>query len=185
MVFHQVKLVNKLIMLFLLCALPLTARAQRTTCGGGMVSLEGFYPLGAGLSYGQYLPSSYWEAGVNALWRNHDINDEYKMQYMPLCAFGNWLYRIVGTRSRSINLYAGAGVFLGWEFYDPCKTLPDFISGAISDGTFLYGISAKIQLQAFLSRRFSVLLSGLAPINFSSPCKWIQPCASLGLRLDL
>lgn len=185
MVFHKLKLVNRLIWFVLLCAMPISARAQRTTCGGGMVSLEGFYPLGAGLSYGQYLPSSFWEAGLSALWRNYDINSEYKMQYMPLCVYGNWLYRIAATRSRSFNLYAGTGVFLGWEFYDPRKTLPAFISGTISDGTFLYGINAKLQMEIFLSRRFAVLLSGIAPINFSSPCAWIQPCVSFGLRLDL
>lgn len=185
MVFHQVNLFKKLIVLFILCASPLMARAQRTTSGGGMIGLEGFYPLGAGLSYGQYLPSSFWEAGVNALLRDCALNDGQNMQYMPLCAFGNWLYRIAGTRSRSINLYAGAGAFLGWEFCDPCRTLPDFISDTNPDGTFLYGISAKIQLQAFLSRSFSVLLSGVAPINFTSPYNRIQPCASLGLRLDL
>lgn len=185
MFFHKVKLVNRLITLFLLCVLPITARAQRTTCGGGMVSLEGFYPLGGGLSYGQYLPSSLWEVGVNGLWRDYAINDEHKMQYLPVCAYGNWMYRIAATRTRSFNLYAGMGAFLGWEFYDPGKTLPESISEELSKGTFLYGINPKIQMQIFPSKRFSVLLSGIAPINFSSPCSWIQPCVSLGLRLDL
>lgn len=185
MFLHKGEIVIMVIVLSLLCALPQPAQAQRTTCGGGMVSLEGFYPLGAGLSYGQYLPSSYWEAGVNALWRSHDINDESKMQYMPLSVYGEWLYRVVGTRSRSLNLYAGAGVFLGWEFYDPFTSLPDHLSSNLPAGTFLYGIRAQAQLQIFLSRSFSILLSGKAPINFSSPCTWIQPCVCFGLRLDL
>lgn len=186
MFLHKANLVNRLIVLFVtLCGMSLPANAQRTTSGGGMVSLEGFYPLGAGLSYGQYLSSSFWEVGVSALWRDYAINDEYTMQYMPTTAYGNWLYRIAATRSRSLNIYAGAGAFLGWEFYDPRKALPVFISGEISDGTFLYGINAKIQLEAFLTRRFAILLSGNVPINFSSPCTWIQPHASFGLRLDL
>lgn len=180
---------KELIKMFVACAaficLAFTASAQRTTAGRGMLSAEAQYPCGASLSYGQYLHSSIWEAGARVQWRNYVINSEYTMPYMPLCAFADWMYRIVGTRSRVFNMYAGAGVFLGWEFYDPGKTLPDFISSSLSSGTFLYGVEAKLQMEVFVSKRLALLFSGVAPFNFSSPCSWIQAYGSLGIRLDL
>ena len=172
-------------MLFAFASLSFWAAAQRTTAGQGMLSLDGGYPCAASLSYGQYLPSSLWEAGAFAQYRSYYINSEYSMPYYPVGVFGNWMYRIISTRSRVFNVYAGAGVFLGWEFYDPEKTLPDFISSSLIDGAFLYGVNPKIQAEVFFTRRIAVILSGNAPINFTSSCAWIQPCGSIGFRLDL
>ena len=161
------------------------AAAQRTTAGQGMLSIEGGYPCAVGLSWGQYLPSSMWEAGAFAQYRTYHVSPEYSMPYYPAALYGDWMYRVAATRSRAFNLYAGAGVFLGWEFYDPQKTLPDFISSSLSEGAFLYGVNPKIQAELFFTRRMAVILSGSAPINFTSSCAWIQPYGSFGLRLDL
>lgn len=185
MFFHSCKLVNRLVICAALCLMPAAASAQRTVSGQGMVSLDGAWPHGASLCYGQYLPSSFWEAGAFAQWRSTAVNDSYTMPYMPVGVFGNWMYRLVGTRSRVFNLYTGAGVFLGWEFYDPGNDLPDFVSEDLTGGTFLYGINAKIQAELFFTRTAAFLFTGTAPINFSSPCTWAQPCAAFGIRIDL
>lgn len=168
-----------------LCLMPTVASAQRTTSGQGMLSFEGQWPHGVSISYGQYLPSSMWEAGAYTQYRTTPVNSDCMMEYMPAAVFGNWMYRLVGTRSRMFNLYAGAGAFLGWEFFDPWKTLPDFLSEEIGSGVFIYGINAKLQAEIFFTRRTAFLISGSAPMNFTSPCSWIQPTAAFGIRIDL
>lgn len=184
--FFHLNVVNRLILCSSLLLMPIAASAQRTASGHGMVSLSGSYPWGAELSYGQYLPSSFWEAGAQGLLRSYPINQEISMKYAQVFAYGDWMYRLAATRNRLLNLYLGAGAFLGYESYDPWKQLPSHISSdVISKGTFLYGILGKLQIQIFMNRYLSLLLTASAPVNFASPITWIQPSGSLGLRLDL
>lgn len=184
MFFHK-RLVKQLLTAFLVL-MPIGASAQRTANGQGMISLSGSFPLGGSLSYGGYLNSSFWEAGAMGLFRSHDLSEGNPMDYAQAFAFGDWMYRLVATRNRVLNLYIGGGAFIGYEFNDPWKKLPEDVRGTLSSsGTFLYGILGKLQLQLFLSRSLSILLSAEAPVNFTSPITWIQPCGSLGLRLDL
>ena len=181
-VFH--KSVNKIVFTLALCLLSAGAQAQRTSSGQGMLSFEGQWPHGASVSAGGYLASSLWEAGAFAQWRCAHL-DAYDMEYLPAAAFGDWMYRLCGTRSRALNLYAGAGVFLGWEFFDPRGTLPETVLEETGSGVFLYGALAKIQLEIFFSRTVALILSGMAPFNFSSPYSWIEPVGTFGLRIDL
>ena len=185
MFFHK-GLVKQVLLMAVLALVPVSASAQRTAKGQGMITLTGTYPLGGELSYGGYLNSSFWEAGAIGLFRTHSLGEVSPMDYAQALAFGDWMYRLAGTRNRVLNLYIGGGAFLGYEFYDPWNKLTEGQKESLSSsGTFLYGILGKLQLQLFLSRSLSILLSAEAPVNFTSPITWIQPCGSLGLRLDL
>lgn len=184
MTFH--KRLSKKVFCVCLCLVSISAFAQRTTGGQGMISIEGGYPHAACFSFGSYLPSSMWEAGAALQWRKAILDNGDSQPYLPSYAFGNWMYRLAGTRSRAFNIYAGAGVFLGWEFLSGVKTLPVSETGDDSaSGTFLYGINAKVQAEIFLAKSFAVILSGNAPVNFSSKYNWIQPCGCFGFRINL
>lgn len=169
-----------------LCLMPIAAFAQRTTGGQGMITIEGGFPHTACLSYGMYLPSSMWEAGAALQLRTATLANGEQQPYLPSYAFGNWIYRLAGTSSRSFNIYAGAGAFLGWEFPSHVKALSvSEAQNGSGSGTFLYGINAKVQAEIFFSKRFALIISGNAPVNFSSTYSLFQPCGCFGFRIDL
>ena len=49
------------------------------------------------------------------------------------------MHRIISNRGRHIGLYAGGGVFLGCELYDPQKRLPDYIVTGLGKKKILIG----------------------------------------------
>lgn len=164
--------------------------AQRTMKGQFEIQAEGLYTLSSGgvsVSFGQYLINSYWDCGINATNRKKGITDgydDYKIDFSHLEAFGDFMYRLVGTRDRRVNLYGGGGIFLGYEAYDTFSRLPDSIdleSVGMAKGSFLYGIHARLEMEAFITPRIAVTVAARTPWNFSSPCR--KFCAEFGAGL--
>ena len=177
----------------ILCAgTGMEARAQRTMRGESLLTAEAHYPfsspywMGADLSYGQYLLSSYWKTGICATEYSHPLDgEELSMGYLHAAAYGEWMYRLAGTRNRCLNLYGGAGAFLGYEAVDAWDLIPSEMKEDYASGYFLYGLSASLELEIFLSRRVAVTLVGRLPVNFSSQFGWLHYHAGAGLRVNL
>lgn len=167
------------------------ASAQRTMSSQELLTAHYTYPFsgrgdfGLDVSFGKYLLASYWNAGILGNLYSQKVNNENSMQYAHLAAYGEWLYRVIGTRSRSINLYVGGGAFLGYEAYDPFKKLPSYINTGLGSGAFLYGIHAKAEAEFFIAKKLAVVLSGRFPINFSSPLSNLNVNLMAGLRLNI
>jgi len=165
--------------------------AQRTSRGSflldarGSISALDFPGPGADLSFGQYLQNSYWKSGIGADLHSHALSEDYTLDYMDLVAEGAWLYRLAGTRNRVFSLYAGAGIFLGYEMFDPGKKLPGFILEKTGNGSFLYGLYPAIEMEIYLCRWIALSAFAEVPINFSSPVTWYHVNCGLGVRFAL
>lgn len=179
--------------LFVLSLLLVTTKAngQRTMRSQNLISAEfrtpftGATDLGGELSWGQYLLNSYWQVSLNGCTHGKLLSTSDRLEYLQALVSGQYMYRLVGTRSRSVSLYGGGGVFLGYEFYDPWGKIPTNLDIGIGSGTFLYGVLAKVELEIFLTKRLAVILSGQTPINFSSPLGWIRWQVGAGVRVNI
>ena len=160
------------------------AMAQRTMKGQLFVGTEGMVSIvdprdhGLSLEFGQYTLKGLWSCRCTSTSNRAKILSEHTLNYMDICGEGGYLYRIVASRSRQFNLYGGGGVFIGYEIYDPSGLLP-------SSGQFLYGITPRLEFEAFLSRKIGLSLGLSGPINFTSLVSMFRPRVSLGIRIDL
>ena len=168
------------------------ASAQRTMDGQLFVSAEGHLSAlnlanaGGGLNMGQYMLNALWFCSINSSFNTIGIGSGRELDYVDLYAQGGYLYRIISNRSRSLNLYGGGGVFIGYEIYDPMKRVPSHLATNLPEGgTFLYGIDPRIEFEAFVARKVAVTLGISSPINFSSSLTKIRPKATLGIKLNL
>ena len=175
----------------LLLATASSAAAQRTMKGQHAVGAEvsadvpNLGDLGLCLNYSQYLLNSYWQVYASA-GDNHIQTDRGPlMEYVDCFIGGDFMYRLIATRSRSVSLYAGGGAFIGYEFYDPRKDLPANIETNLPTGTFLYGISPIIEAEFFIIRRLALTLGGCFHLTFSSPLVILRPQLRLGVRFDI
>lgn len=175
----------------LLLATASSAAAQRTMKGQHAVGAEvsadvpNLGDLGLCLNYSQYLLNSYWQVYASA-GDNHIQTDRGPlMEYVDCFIGGDFMYRLIATRSRSVSLYAGGGAFIGYEFYDPRKDLPANINTNLPTGSFLYGISPRIEAEFFLTRQMAITLGTSAMVNFSSPLVKLRPQLRIGLRIDI
>ena len=175
----------------LLLATASSAAAQRTMKGQHAVGAEvsadvpNLGDLGLCLNYSQYLLNSYWQVYASA-GDNHIQTDRGPlMEYVDCFIGGDFMYRLIATRSRSVSLYAGGGAFIGYEFYDPRKDLPANINTNLPTGSFLYGISPRIEAEFFLTRQMAITLGTSAMVNFSSPLVKLRPQLRVGLRIDI
>jgi len=173
-------------------AIGIEASAQRTAERALLLSAAYSYPFGGqggdfcvDLTCGQYLLHSYWNAGVTGDVYSIPFEDGGYMQYAHTAALGEWMYRVVSTRNRAVDLYVGGGAFIGYEAYDPFSRLPDDIESGYNGGAFLYGIHARLEAEFFFCRRAAVVLGGRIPINFTSPFGNINYHVSAGLRLNI
>ena len=167
------------------------ANAQRTMKGQYAIGIDisGRIPnisdIGLCLHYSQYLLDGYWQVGAysgnNQIMTSNGLN----LKYFDSTISGNYMHRLIATRSRSISLYAGGGAFIGYEFYDPRKELPANIDTKLPTGNFLYGISPSIEAAFFLTRQLALTVCGVAMINFSSPLVKFRPQMRMGLRIDI
>lgn len=178
--------------MLIMCVVPgLEARAQRTMRGESLLSAEVHYPfskpywLGADLTYGQYLLSSYWKAGVSVTEYSYPLEDDLSMGYLHAAAYGEWMYRLVGTRSRFFNMYGGGGAFLGYEGVDAFSLLPAEAKEGFGSGYFLYGVSMSLEMEVFFSKRVALILGGRLPLNFSSQFGWFHYQVGAGIRVNI
>lgn len=180
----------------LLCLLPCEARAQRTAIGtvygaaGAVTSFSGF---GGQAEAGLYNAVGLWKASLSCVGRKASVYNssdvlQGKADYLHLGLSVDHLWRIVKNHSRTLNLYAGAGVFLGMEMIDPSNRWP---SGSVfpfsSRNTFLYGIDAQMEFEWFFLRSVPnlALVTGVRlPLNFSSQIKKFNQEFSLGVKYN-
>ena len=188
---HEKTAALGLAILLMLSASGMEARAQRTMKGESLVSAGVHYPfsnpywMGVDFSYGQYLLGSYWKAGVCATEYTYQLAEDIPMGYLHAAAFGDWMYRFIGTRNRIVSLYGGPGFFLGYEMPDAWGLIPDSYKGDYSKGYFLYGIRLSLEMEVFLSKRVALTLGGSLPINFSSPFGKFHCQAGAGIRINI
>ena len=168
------------------------ASAQRTMSSQELLTAHYIYPFsgrgdyGLDVTYGQYMLSSLWNIGISGIMYSREVADAGQdLGYAHLSLYGEWLYRIAATRSRSVNLYAGGGVFIGYEAYDPFRRLPSYIDTGLGSGAFLYGVHAKAEAEFFLAKKLAAVLSGWVPVNLSSPLSNLNAGVMAGIRLNL
>lgn len=169
------------------------ANAQRMLVGDRLIGVTGginFYSKDyvksnvlVNVDYGQYIKNSnYFTVGVG-----YQYNDFQKVGYTipahQLLAKGLFHYRLTGDYSSTINLYAHAGLALGYEFFSvESSTLPD---GTILPKTdsFVYGGDLGLHADYFFSDKFALTLSGGTAILFDSLIALrVQPYIQLGGR---
>ena len=174
------------VIVFILLAVPL--HAQRTMKGQPFLQASAHWGGAPGISAGggQYLERSLWEAGVRAQGFRARLSTGDELECLDITAEGAWMWRAASTRFRSLCLYAGGGLFAGYECYDPRKVLPPSIElGMPSKGVLLYGLSAAVTVEVFFCRSVALVLGADIPVNFSSRASRIRWNATAGVRIDL
>lgn len=174
--------------LFLSCQ---GANAQRTMKGqnhiavDAVMSVDSRIPFGGELSFGHYLLDSYilgW-VGVNPDYIT--LKTSHQLGYIPINVGADYMYRVAATRARSVNLYVGGGIFLGWEIYDPFSKIPSYINTGLPDGAFIYGVAPSIVSEFFTSRTVAVTLGARAPISISSKTEILKLHLKAGIRINI
>ena len=166
----------------------LSASAQRTMNGQFSLCPSACWTgssFGAEAFFSQYTLGGYWEAGLSAKQYAKGTSTGVDINSLNIAASGNYLFRLVGTRSRSVNLYGGAGAFLGYEAIDPMRLLPSTIQTNLKNGYFLYGLQAKLVAEFFIAKKVALTLDGCIPVNFSSPLGKFHYDVGLGLKFLL
>lgn len=180
------------IAVLLLFITSIDASAQRTMKGQFFIGAEGIVSVirprdhGLALEFGQYTLKGLWSSRCSSTCSSPEIMPGHRLTYIDICGEGDYLYRLVGSRSRQFNLYGGGGVFIGYEFYDTFGSLPEHIATELpKTGQFLYGITPRLEFEAFLSRKIGISLGLSAPVNFTSLISKFRPRVTLGFRIDL
>lgn len=187
--------------IILICVVwsPCNAFAQRTSDGTFFVAARPTVSAcstprpGIALEGGQYLLSSFWRAGIWASDYSQKLESASgdrlpeMLDHMHLRAQGDYLFRLAANYSRSVNLYAGGGVFLGYHAYQVLSTIPSELSGDFPSGEFIYGLVPSLEGEFFVSGRVAITLGVHCPVTFSSSLR-TDLChldASLGVRVNL
>lgn len=185
-ILYEMKIFLSLVIVFLFVTIP--ASAQRTMSGQSSLRLECVRTdtaFGAEAFFSQYTLGGYWEVGITGKDYTKPTSANLNLNYMHVAATGDYMFRLVGTRNRAFNLYGGAGAFLGYEAIDPVGNLPQNISTSLACGYFLYGITAKLAAEIFVSPTVALTLGGSTPLNFSSPLGFFHWDVGLGLKIML
>lgn len=165
-----------------------TASAQRTQSGQPSLRVSSLYnglSVGAEAFYEQYSLSGYWQTGVSGNHYNAELSTGDRLDYLHLLAQGGYLWRLAGTRSRSLSLYAGGGILAGVELLDPWSTLPGHIVLSQKKTSFLYGMYAQGMLEWFVARKVALLLQASAPVTFGSGIRTLNGNIGLGVKINL
>ena len=164
------------------------ASAQRTMHGQSSIHAEALFngrSFGAEVIYGKYTLSGYWDAGITYNDYREKISTGDCFQYGHFAAKGGYMFRLAATKSRSVNLYGGAGAFMGCELMDPFARMPFYIETNTNDYRFLYGIYGKILLEVFVSEKTALTIGLALPLNFSSVFDAIHYQSGIGCRVLL
>lgn len=157
----------------ILAALPVWA--QRTAKGESFLSMDGTEAIqgtpgwGAHVSYGRYGLGFYWKAGAGTQGYIYDLTglEEPEEDMMTSCrhitAHAGALYRLMGTYSRNLCLYAGGCVTAGYVRYGLHIPEPEEDGEGLSDG-FTYGIRPELEAEIFLLRRAALVVGAQVPV---------------------
>ena len=157
-------------------AFAVPAFCQRTMEGQSALEAKGTYnfpSFGGGLEYSRCLLGSYWAVG--AFYNDHQkVKNNESIGYSHITVEGSWMARLVGTRSRSINLYGGGGAFMGVEMTrsssisEDSATDEEAIGDQSSHNYLLWGLHARLQAEFFVLKRVALTVNCSLPVNFSS-----------------
>ena len=177
--------------LILLFSLSFSTYAQRTMNRQNHLAAEVVFPYdfsfasGGEISWGQYMLSSYWKAWTGLYPDKLVLKSTHSLEYLPIVGGCDYMYRLVSTRSRSVNLYCGGGVFLGYEIYDPFKKIPSYIDTQFPEGTFIYGINANLESEIFISRSVAFLIGLKMPVVIPSKGEVVRLRIKTGIRINI
>ena len=180
-----------LIACIVLFASSQAASAQRTMKGqlhvGAQASLSADprLPAGGELSFGSYLLDSYIAGWINVTPDFISLATGHQLGYIPINVGADYMYRVAATRARSVNLYVGGGVFLGWELYDPFRRLPSYIDTGFGNGAFIYGVSASIASEFFITRTVALTLESRMPVSISSKTEILKLHLKAGIKVNI
>lgn len=180
-----------LIACFVLFASSQAASAQRTMKGqlhvGAQASLSADprLPAGGELSFGSYLLDSHISGWINVTPDYISLPTGHQLGYIPINVGADYMYRVAATRARSVNLYVGGGVFLGWELYDPFKRVPSYIDTGFGKGNFIYGVAPALESEFFITRTVALTLGARMPVSISSKTEILKLHLKAGLRVDI
>ena len=167
------------------------ASAQRTMKGqlhiGAQSSLSADprIPVGGELSFGSYLLDSYITGWINVTPDYITLPTNHQLEYIPINVGADYMYRVAATRARSVNLYVGGGVFLGWELYDPFKKVPPYIDTGFGKGTFIYGVAPAIDSEFFITRTVALTLGARMPVSISSKTEILKLHLKAGIKINI
>jgi len=164
------------------------ASAQRTMSGQPSLHISVLYngpSVCADAFFSRYTLGGFWHVGVEGKQYNVPVSTGGILDYIHTVVSSGYMYRVAGTRNRLVNYYMGGRVFMGVEMVDPFRRLPAYLSTGLKDYSFLYGLSPRMDLEIFISRRCAFLLSVGLPINFSSRLGWFHYEAGLGFKVVL
>jgi hypothetical protein len=167
------------------------ASAQRTMKGqlhiGAQASLSADprVPIGGELSFGSYLLDSHISGWINVTPDYISLPTGHQLGYIPINVGADYMHRVAATRARSVNLYVGGGVFLGWELYDPFKRVPSYIDTGFGKGNFIYGVAPALESEFFITRTVALTLGTRMPVSISSKTEILKLHLKAGLRVNI
>ena len=180
-----------LITCIVLFASSQAASAQRTMKGqlhiGAQASLSADprVPIGGELSFGSYLLDSHISGWINVTPDYISLPTGHQLGYIPINVGADYMYRVAATRARSVNLYVGGGVFLGWELYDPFKRVPSYIDTGFGKGNFIYGVAPALESEFFITRTVALTLGARMPVSISSKTEILKLHLKAGFRVNI
>jgi len=184
----------KLVLLTLTLALTANTlcQAQRTMNRQMFIQAEAITAIpdfGGKAIWGRYTPSGFCYAGATlANYSNGEVYSEgtkvADCSYRHLYTNGGYMFRALSTRKRNLNLYIGAGAFIGAETIDPQGALPSYLTPE-NKTSVLYGILPQVEMEIFPFRRLALTISGSLPYNFTSPFGYYHTDLGIGLKLML
>ena len=165
--------------------------AQRTMKGqlhiGAQASMSADpqIPIGGEISFGSYLLDSYITGWINVTPDYVILPTSHRLGYIPINVGADYMYRVAASRARSVNLYVGGGVFLGWELYDPFKKIPPYIDTGFGNGVFIYGVAPAIDSEFFITRTVAVTLGARMPVSISSKTEILKLHLKAGIKINI
>ena len=165
--------------------------AQRTMKGQYHLAAEAAFaadpkvPAGVEISFGAYLLDSYVIGWVNVTPDYVTLPTSHQLEYIPINVGADYMYRVAATRARSVNLYVGGGVYLGWELYDPFRKVPSYIDTGFGSGTFIYGVAPALESEFFITRRLALTLGARMPVSISSKTEILKLHLKAGIRINI
>ena len=140
---------------------------------------------GAEAFYEPYTLTGCWQAGVQGNLYHAGLSTGHSLDYIHALAQGGYLFRLAGTRSRSLGLYAGGGALAGVEMLDVWRRLPSYLDLGKSRYAFVYGLDASAMLEWFVSRQWALVVHAGVPVTFGSALSPVHWNAGLGLKWNL
>lgn len=157
-----------------------------------------------GAEYGRYTRIGYWGVGASFADQVKKLQDyDLNLPYTDISAFGHYMFRIAGSRSRAVNLYGGAGAGLGLQIMDRGNYCGDYeftitqkqysggetktVSKTLSSGDmfFLLDIFASAEGEFFFTPKIAFVLRATVGVEPLTKFDALRLQATGGFRFNL